>query len=136
MEDKIPLDPTKVETNTGALEGLLDDLRGIVWFLATLIALVGGISTYTLLGSIGKPIILPIGIFVLEVAVSAFLINLLLKIIAEFLRLQKHKAGLPYSGEISTPDITTTYTCPICKSPATGSPCTSCKQPLLNPNKS
>ena len=45
---------------------------------------------------------------------AAWLVRLILRVLAEHLRLQKKALGLPYDGQISAPKEEVTYTCSEC----------------------
>ncbi|QEG21491.1 hypothetical protein [Mariniblastus fucicola] len=89
--------------NAGGLEGLLDS-AAIVLLAVGIIGTVASLVWLKLYG------ILP----ALSILINTILVWLLLRSIAEIIRLLKKQAGLPYAGDISYPDATVAYTCSEC----------------------
>jgi predicted RNA-binding Zn-ribbon protein involved in translation (DUF1610 family) len=107
-------------TYYGGLEGILDS-SGFVVFL---IGLLAGIWVLVIAGSTG--ILLAVTIWTV-----AFVVRLVLRALAECIRLQKKGVGLPYGGKISKAQETVIYTCSECGAMLhTDSRCESCGRPI------
>lgn len=87
----------------GGLESTLDTTGYILMTLAVMMAVVFVIKAKA-------PAILP----ALGLLVTAWLCRIILRALAEGIRLQKKAQGLPYGGQISEPRETVTYTCSEC----------------------
>lgn len=87
----------------GGLESTLDTTALLLMQAAGLAA----VATLIIAGVAG---VLPA---LLQVT-AAWLVRLILRVLAEHLRLQKKAQGLPYDGQISAPKEEVTYTCSEC----------------------
>lgn len=87
----------------GGLESTLDTTALLLMQAAALAA----VATLIIAGVAG---VLP----ALLQVIAAWLARLILRALAEHLRLQKRAQGLPYDGQISAPKEDVTYTCSEC----------------------
>jgi|GEM_PF-1471492 len=87
----------------GGLESTLDTTALLLMQAAGLAA----VATLIIAGVAG---VLP----ALLQVIAAWLLRLILRALAEHLRLQKRAQGLPYDGQISAPKEDVTYTCSEC----------------------
>ena len=138
--------PKPVETATRKIQMVLEGngIEDSLDTVATVITVVGILTATVIvgtglseeIGTGGKTI--ATWFYGAEVVAVAVVFRLLLRALAEIIRLLKKSAGVPFSGKISQPGISQVQVCSKCQTEMAGEPrsCPNCQAVFVIPSQS